>query len=72
MGVSGVWLGVWLAQIFPALWLPRRSFRLLSDCETRRKCFGNYRRTIDISLIRTLFGAGDNIGGIVCAVLDFS
>ena len=37
MGVSGVWLGVWLAQIFPALWLRRQSFRLLSDCETPPK-----------------------------------
>lgn len=31
MGVNGVWLGVWLAQILPALWLARQAWRLLDE-----------------------------------------
>ncbi len=36
MGVNGIWLGVWLAQIFPALWLGRQAHRLLVDEQNAR------------------------------------
>lgn len=36
MGVNGVWLGVWLAQIIPALWLRAQAKKLLTDCQSGR------------------------------------